>query len=298
VQSRLAKGIRSCNHRPEWSVACVRNIKYVGERRSVTAPWTMINSRCILKRRRRRPRAGVFGAGTIPGARPTVAGRRASISSDLCCSGQRATDAGRSIGRMANIALYEFIGANRDELIRRCRAKVAERSAPPPTEAEIDHGVPLFLDQLCEELRHGPSQTHEISNSAMDHGHDLLLQGLTISQVVHDYGDVCQSITDLAVELGAPISADDFRTLNRCLDDAIAGAVTEYAQERDVSRDGESHELNALTKTAVNALAALRIGNVGVRGSTGDLLNRTLLAIRAVVLNRPSAEIVRRKPRT
>jgi hypothetical protein len=199
---------------------------------------------------------------------------------------------------MANIALYEFIGANRDELIRRCRAKVAERSAPPPTEAEIDHGVPLFLDQLCEELRHGPSQTHEISNSAMDHGHDLLLQGLTISQVVHDYGDVCQSITDLAVELGAPISADDFRTLNRCLDDAIAGAVTEYAQERDVSRDGESHELNALTKTAVNALAALRIGNVGVRGSTGDLLNRTLLAIRAVVLNRPSAEIVRRKPRT
>jgi hypothetical protein len=199
---------------------------------------------------------------------------------------------------MANIALYEFIGANRDELIRRCRAKVAERSAPPPTEAEIDHGVPLFLDQLCEELRHGPSQTHEISNSAMDHGHDLLLQGLTISQVVHDYGDVCQSITDLAVELGAPISADDFRTLNRCLDDAIAGAVTEYAQERDVSRDGESHELNALTKTAVTALAALRIGNVGVRGSTGDLLNRTLLAIRAVVLNRPSAEIVRRKPRT
>jgi hypothetical protein len=32
---------------------------------------------------------------------------------------------------------------------------------------------------------------------------------------VHEYGDVCQSITDLAVELGAPISTDDFRTLNR-----------------------------------------------------------------------------------
>jgi hypothetical protein len=144
---------------------------------------------------------------------------------------------GDTLRSMANIPLYEFIGAHRDELIRRCRGKVAERSAPPPTEAEIDHGVPLFLDQLCEDLRHGSSQTHEISKSAMDHGHDPLLQGLTFSQVVNDYGDVCQSITNLAVELAAPIRADDFRTLNRCLDDAIAGAVTVYAQERDVSRD-------------------------------------------------------------
>jgi hypothetical protein len=45
-------------------------------------------------------------------------------------------------------------------------------------------------------------------------------------------GDVCQAITELAVELNAPISTDDFRTLNRCLDDAIAGAVTEYGGER------------------------------------------------------------------
>jgi hypothetical protein len=83
---------------------------------------------------------------------------------------------------MANETLYQFIDGNRDELIRRCRAKVAMRSAPPPTEAELDHGVPLFLNQLCEELRHGPSNTHEIGQSAKKHGHDLLLQGFTISQ--------------------------------------------------------------------------------------------------------------------
>jgi hypothetical protein len=29
------------------------------------------------------------------------------------------------------------------------------------------------------------------------------------------------------VALTSPISTEDFRTLNRCLDDAIAGAVTE-----------------------------------------------------------------------
>ena len=49
--------------------------------------------------------------------------------------------------------LYEFIAVHREEIIRRCRTKVAERSVPPPTEAEIDHGVPLFLDQLVDALR-------------------------------------------------------------------------------------------------------------------------------------------------
>ena len=123
--------------------------------------------------------------------------------------------------------LYEFIQIHREEIIKRCRAKVATRSVPPPTAAEIDHGVPLFLDQLVAALRGGGAkQTTEITQSAVLHGRELLLQGFTVSQVVHDYGDVCQSVTDLAMEMNAPISTDDFRTLNRCLDDAIAGAVT------------------------------------------------------------------------
>ena len=106
--------------------------------------------------------------------------------------------------------LHEFIADNREEIIRRCRAKVATRSVPPPTEAEIDHGVPVFLDQLVDALRHGLKSTPELVRSAVKHGHDLLLQGFTVSQVVHDYGDVCQAITDLAVEMSAPISTDDF----------------------------------------------------------------------------------------
>jgi hypothetical protein len=198
---------------------------------------------------------------------------------------------------MANTTLYDFIDANRDELIGRCRAKVAKRSAPPPTEREIDHGVPLFLNQLCEELRHGPSKTHEITKSAKLHGHDLLLHGFTISQVVHGYGDVCQSITDLAVELTAPIGTDDFRTLNRCLDDAIAGAVTEFAREQDVARDGESHKLENLIDTAITAFEVLRTGNVGVAGSTGAVVHRSLTAIRAALVDRPSVEIAPRVKR-
>jgi hypothetical protein len=36
--------------------------------------------------------------------------------------------------------------------------------------------------------------------SAIQHGHDLLRQGFTVSQVVHDYGNVCHAITELTVE--------------------------------------------------------------------------------------------------
>jgi hypothetical protein len=46
--------------------------------------------------------------------------------------------------------LHEFIAVNREEIIRRCRAKVATRSVPPPTDVEIDNGVPVFLDQLID----------------------------------------------------------------------------------------------------------------------------------------------------
>jgi signal transduction histidine kinase len=198
--------------------------------------------------------------------------------------------------------LYEFIAVNRDEIIRRCRAKVARRSVPPPTQAEIDHGVPVFLDQLGDALRLGLMTSPEIGRSAVQHGHDLLQQGFTVSQVVHDYGDICQAITELAVELNAPISTDDFRTLNRCLDEAIAGAVTQYARERHQSdRQGVTgqeserlgffaHELRNLINTAIVAFEVLKTGNVGVAGSTGGVLYRSLTGLRALV-GRSLAEV-------
>ena len=198
--------------------------------------------------------------------------------------------------------LHEFIALYRDEIIRRCRAKVAARPVPPPTEAELDYGVPVFLDQLRDALRTGQTTSPEISRSAIKHGHDLLRQGFTVSQVVHDYGDVCQAITELAVELNAPISTNDFRTLNGCLDDAIAGAVTEYGRERTQSGiDGESargserlgffaHELRNLMNTALLAFEVLKTGNVGVGGSTGTVLHRSLVASRALI-SRSLAEV-------
>jgi len=199
------------------------------------------------------------------------------------------------MGALTTVMLAEFIEINRAEIIARCRAKVATRSIPPPTGAEIDHGVPVFLEQLVHALRLGLSSSLDIDRSAIMHGHDLLLQGFTVSQVVHEYGDICQAITDLAVESDAPISTEDFRTLNQCLDDAIAGAVTEYGRERnqstldrEVARGSERlgflvHELRNLTNTALLAFEVLKTGNVGVSGSTGTVLHRSLVGLGTLI---------------
>jgi hypothetical protein len=191
--------------------------------------------------------------------------------------------------------LHDFLTANREELITRCRAKVAQRCEPTATPGSIDHGVPLFLEQLVGTLRaeqltptradahaeSSPAPT-AIGRAAALHGAELLRLGYRIDQVVHDYGDVCQSVTGLAVEQDIPISTDEFRTLNRCLDNAIADAVTSFGAARRDSLQSENESLQQrlvryaaehgrLIEIAIQSYAAIKSGNVGLAGATGAL---------------------------
>ena len=187
--------------------------------------------------------------------------------------------------------LSEFIDKNRAEIVARSRARVALRSAPRPTDAELNQGLPLFLDQLVAILRANGSPGGEVETVATKHGADLSRTGFTIAQVVHDYGDLCQTITELALEQSAPIATAEFRTLNKCLDDAIASAVTEYARLREVSRDKDeterlgflAHELRNRINSAMLAFGILRDGQVGLGGSTGAVLERNLRALQDLI---------------
>jgi signal transduction histidine kinase len=199
--------------------------------------------------------------------------------------------------------LHEVLSSYREEIITRARAKVARRTAPQPTRAELEDGVPLFLDQLVETLRHGEPGFDEsvdprIAESATRHGGELRQAGFTIAQVVHDYGNICQAVTELAVERELPISTDEFRTLNRCLDDAIAGAVTEFARQRERSITDErterlaffAHELRNLLSNSILAYDVLKNGSVAIGGSTGAILGRNLVRLRDLI-DRTVAEL-------
>jgi hypothetical protein len=123
--------------------------------------------------------------------------------------------------------LHTFLANNRDELVARCRNKVAQRPARDASVLQIENGVPLFLEQLINTLHveqtdspadrmnvAGPAEGNaarsEIGEAAAQHGHELLRLGYTVDQVVHDYGDLSQAITDLANEQDAPFSIDEY----------------------------------------------------------------------------------------
>jgi len=208
--------------------------------------------------------------------------------------------------------LHEFLSEHRAELIRRCRAKVNKRSAPPVTPLELEHGVPLFLEQLVEALRReqeNPASSREgvldsrrstaasIENSrtAALHGKELHADGYTVDQVVHDYGDICQAITELAAEKTAAVSVDEFRTFNRLLDNAISDAVSSFGHHRDESISAQDEQVQRewrgtlgdeqrrLVYTAAKAFAALKVGNIGLRGATGALLEVSLTKLRELI---------------
>ena len=153
----------------------------------------------------------------------------------------------------------------------------------------------MFLTQLSETLRleatATPFPTGDIGSTAARHGGDLLRLGFNVSQVVHDYGDICQTITELAVERKASISVEEFHTLNRCLDTAMAEAVTEHARitaearsAEEVERLGHSaHELRDILNTALLAFHVLKRGTVAINGSTGAVLGRNLMSLRDIV---------------
>ena len=138
-----------------------------------------------------------------------------------------------------------------------------------------------------------PFAADAIAASATRHGRDLRALGFNVSQVVHDYGDICQAITELAVEKQTAITTTEFHTLNRCLDTAIAEAVTEHARitadsrsTEEVERLGQlAHEIRDILNTALLAFHVLRQGAVAVNGSTGGVLGRSLTRLRDLVDN-------------
>lgn len=209
--------------------------------------------------------------------------------------------------------MQDFLANNRLALIARCRDKVAARSRRAATDEQLQNGIPAFLEQLTRTLaaeqsgRIGASldisgasdggglAESEIGTAASAHGKALLALGYSVDEVVHDYGDLCQAITELALDFGVPFAVEEFRTLNRCLDNAIADAVTAFSALRHVQvvqqLSGEANErLGALVHEMRNALTlaslsvrAMERGGLTVAGATGSVLKRSLASMRKLV---------------
>ncbi len=196
--------------------------------------------------------------------------------------------------------LHGFLVQNFDELVARAKANGSARRWPSASTPGLESGVVPLLAQLRETLRRGaspgPFAEVGIPSTAARHARALLEKGWSVSQVVHDYGDVRQAIMELAIAKGAAIGLEELGALSRCLDGAIAEAVAEYAHlkeeatsHREVERLGQvGHDLRNQLQTALLSFRALRTGKADIAGSAGDALGRSLVRLRELVDTRLS----------
>jgi signal transduction histidine kinase len=213
------------------------------------------------------------------------------------------------------MALLEFLRTNESAVRARIEAKSSALAGVRSASELPGNGLPIFFKQLLHVLEHAPTEVVqievdkvgmvkaanesdepaiaaatgrpydvEVAKSAGAYGRELQHLGYTLSHVVHAYGAICQAITEIAIEKKAAITTEEFRALNRCLDTAIAGAVTTFHSERaeDVT-NRETQHLGFLAHELRNALAivntSLRLikgGTVGFGGSIGQVLDRAL----------------------
>ncbi len=194
--------------------------------------------------------------------------------------------------------LQDLLKIHRTELVTRARSKLAARAVPGADDEELAHAVARLVDQLTAALgrpalpsQSSPSSTDDLTTSAARQGSELLQKGFTLAQVVHYYGDIHQAVTELAVELKLPLDPCELHTLNVCLEEAMAQAVSAYGRmqeqlhwDAEVQRlGGLAHELRNLLTSATLAYDVLKNGQVGIDGSAGIILGRSLKSLRGLI---------------
>ncbi len=218
--------------------------------------------------------------------------------------------------------LYDFLKENQFEILKMTETKTLELAGIPQSSDLLKQGLPIFYQQLMKVLvmkkgkpdesastkekrviaatdanevamanAEGRPEEADLAKEAGYHGHELMRLGYTLSHVVHAYGSMCQSITDFAGTKNARISAKEFHDLNRCLDIAIAGAVTGFQEHQDIKETNlEIEHIGFLAHELRNALMSVNIslemikkGAVGFGGSTGQVLDSSLKRIQNLI---------------
>jgi signal transduction histidine kinase len=218
--------------------------------------------------------------------------------------------------------MYTFLINNRDEILNRSRENITLRLGQTAIPEYLVDAIPLFLGQLertfladetTGEARGaqggltraaGETKVADMSFSRAVCDEKLTALSFTVDHVVHDYGDVCRAVTDLAVEHEIPFAVKEFRILNGCLDSAIANAMTVFSFEHDAAVETERtaevnrrlgylmHEVRNALGIATMAALAMEARNLTIKSATGVVLTRSLATLTALT-NRTLEEVKR-----
>ena len=191
------------------------------------------------------------------------------------------------------MTLDKFLVVHKAQVISLCWEKTKSLAGGRAESELLKAGLPLFYDQLIVVLTQKlvEADHRDILASAANHGKELLRLGFSLSHVVHAYGAMCQSITELATLKSAQITADEFNILNGCLDIAIASAVSEFQFQSNEANDVRelkhlgflAHELRNALSSATMAHEMIKAGLVGTGGSTANVLEANLHRMKTLI---------------
>lgn len=187
--------------------------------------------------------------------------------------------------------LCEFIILNRDAILDATCAKVAQARPQTCGPDSLRKAVPVLLSRLSALVRSAAVGASSRAGDSAVHVDDPLTLGLSVSDVIRVYADICRAVTELAMAQDAPMTVDEFRTLDQALDMAAANAVAEHARftiHQTTHQETERlcqlvHELRDRINTALLAFSIIRGGTVAVNGSSGALLAHSLTTLRALI---------------
>ncbi len=179
--------------------------------------------------------------------------------------------------------LHDLIQTNRDTILSLARERLT-RSLPHRGESELMYAMPEVLDELCSVVAQSEgtgADTTERHCAALL-GAQRQRLGFEITDVVHDYAALCESITRLILTTGAQVSAKEYLVLSRAVDKGIAEAISEHSHLSTAELQKEAaerlgflvHELRNALSSATLAFAVLKRGEVSLQGRTAELLER------------------------
>src|SRR5579871_12060 len=173
--------------------------------------------------------------------------------------------------------LRRIIEAHREEIERRWleRVRCDVAKSPGVELTELRNAMPLYIAELTNVLLNGAESLDHRAGSAWstvarEHGITRVRIGFDISQLVHEFIVLRQTIKEIGRE-SAPAFLEAEALLPEIIEPAIALAVQAYVEARDYeARRAEAAHIGFLTHELRNPLAAARLAAAHIRCAGPD----------------------------
>ena len=174
---------------------------------------------------------------------------------------------------IVGVPLHAFLEAHRLEILDRCIGKImASSPAAADRVAELTNDLPACYDALIGALRR--DQGLPAGGPPPDHGKQRFRLGFDVQATVHDFGALCEAITDASMAHDQTISTREYQILNQSLDTDA---------ERTSHLGFIAHELRNALSAAMMSFQMMRSGKVSFAGTTAGVLERSHRRLRELV---------------